>query len=137
VGKATAQRLLKKHPEQDQYFNMCSIALKGSSVVSYGYNRYRTDPVPIQVADRYHVKTMYPTSKDIYVSPHLHAEVAALKRAQTGVDTLVVVRLTHHGCLANARPCNVCVAVMRDYGVKQVIYSVDGGMTLMPLDSMA
>lgn len=113
---------------------MCSIAIKKGSIASYGFNKYKTDPNPIMIASRQNVTTMYESSKDEYVSPHLHAEVAALKRSNTSVDTIVVIRLTFHGELAMAKPCNVCMAVMREYGVKTVIYSSDGDMKSLKID---
>lgn len=63
-----------------------------------------------------------------YISTH--AEISAIGKVKffkyTNLNALVV-RLTHDGKLANSRPCEVCISILKASGVKKVFYSVDSG----------
>jgi deoxycytidylate deaminase len=137
VGKATAKRLLKKHPDQSGCsYTMCAIAIRGNKLISHGFNSLKTDPMPIAIARKRNVPSMYEHSKDHYISPHLHAEVAALKKAgiTSGIDTIIVLRVSRSGSFAIAKPCQICQAVLREHGVKKVIYSVEDGLETVELN---
>jgi tRNA(Arg) A34 adenosine deaminase TadA len=57
----------------------------------------------------------------------MHAEVSALSGvwpSERKGCTLISVRITKgHGVLANAKPCADCEKVLREAGIKKVIYS--------------
>ena len=137
MGKATAKRLLNKHPDKDGcYYTMCAIAIRGNKLISHGFNSLKTDPMPLAIARKRKVPSMYEHSKDHYISPHLHAEVAALKKAglDSGIDTIIVLRISKAGLFAIAKPCQICQAVLREHGVKKVIYSIDNGLETVELN---
>ena len=53
----------------------------------------------------------------------IHAEaLAILKSVQYNPDTLVVVRVLRDGSLTCSYPCKKCQAMIRDFGIKKVIY---------------
>lgn len=61
-----------------------------------------------------------------------HAEVRACLRASAKGRslrgaTIISIRVTATGKLANARPCMKCVATLREYGIKKVVYSTAEG----------
>lgn len=61
-----------------------------------------------------------------------HAEARAIERAthrhrSIKGATVVSIRVTRTGKLANAKPCNNCLALCLDAGVKKVVYSTSQG----------
>jgi tRNA(Arg) A34 adenosine deaminase TadA len=61
-----------------------------------------------------------------------HAETRACRRAAAKGRslrgaTVVSIRVTRNGKLANARPCAQCVENMRAYGVRKVLFSTATG----------
>jgi pyrimidine deaminase RibD-like protein len=58
--------------------------------------------------------------------PTIHAEVAALaKLADAKGCILYVYRVKKDGSPGLARPCVSCLAALRKYGVKRVVYSIN------------
>lgn len=62
---------------------------------------------------------------------HLHAEADVIQKAlRQGIDlsqtSLYVVRVTKTGKEAMAKPCNGCMALIAEYGIKDVEYTKDG-----------
>ena len=58
----------------------------------------------------------------------LHAEmdvIAGLPRTLTKGATLVIVRITRKGTIANSKPCCICMSLIRRSGIKNIIYSQD------------
>lgn len=59
---------------------------------------------------------------------HVHAEVEALRSLRTCRHHRVYsLRFTRSGKLASAKPCRVCRAELRNYGVALVTYSTQEG----------
>lgn len=57
-----------------------------------------------------------------------HAETRACRVAWASGHnlkgaTVISIRVTKTGKLANAKPCGQCVANMREYGIRKVVYS--------------
>ncbi len=62
----------------------------------------------------------------------IHAECAAILAARKKVDltgcTAYVLRVLRDGrSIAMSRPCEKCEVVLRDFGIKKVYYTQDGG----------
>lgn len=58
----------------------------------------------------------------------LHAEmdvIAGLPKYVTKGATLVIVRVSRSGELANSKPCNICMSLIRRSDIKNIIYSHD------------
>jgi len=57
----------------------------------------------------------------------LHAEVAALVRCRSQVDTIVVARVDKANQLRLSKPCPVCELAIREAGVMTIYYSTEDG----------
>lgn len=51
-----------------------------------------------------------------------HAECDAIMRASSG-DTLVVVRIRKDGKLSCSKPCEKCLKLAKEFGIKKIIYT--------------
>jgi tRNA(Arg) A34 adenosine deaminase TadA len=89
-------------------FKHGSLIVRGGAVLSSSPNRHRNPPA----ID--------------YLGSSVHAEVAALRRANAAGATLYVVRLAPSG-LALSRPCPRCWTAIERSGVKSVVYSTGSG----------
>lgn len=125
-----ANRLLGKHPDPGFGFKLLAINFRGSRLVNFGFNRAKTHPEMIKLASKFNIRKMYRSSKTDYISCSLHAEVSCLT-TDGDCDTLVVVRKLSDGTLANARPCNLCLAKIVESGVKEVYFSTEDGFKRM------
>jgi tRNA(Arg) A34 adenosine deaminase TadA len=62
----------------------------------------------------------------------IHAEmnvIAGLPRSVTKGATIVIVRIKRDGTIANSKPCNICMSLIKSSGIKRVIWT-DGPDTL-------
>lgn len=64
--------------------------------------------------------------------PSIHAEMNVIHRARhllkkVNNPVLVVVRYNRKGELVNSYPCNLCIQLIKKFGVYKVIYSNDDG----------
>lgn len=60
-----------------------------------------------------------------------HAECNAMQRSlrtNKVVDRIVVIRYDASGALALAKPCDMCMTMLKHYNVRKVIYSTSEGM---------
>jgi deoxycytidylate deaminase len=93
-----------------------AIILYKGRPLSFGYNNQtKTHP---KIKKYSEVKTM-------------HAEMAALFRMKdTSIlknCSIVVYREDRMGNAALAKPCDVCQAILKDYGIKEITYSTPDG----------
>lgn len=90
---------------------LSAIIMRGDDILGEGYNFHIIGP-------RKHHRWS------------IHAETMAIDRAIhrfgniTGA-TVFVYRRNKIGYLANSRPCKECANILKRYGVKEVIYTVD------------
>ena len=97
-----------------------AVLLNKGRVVSKGVNQdTKSHPLQARLAD------MVGLSEKIY----LHAEISALVRCRSDVDTIIVARLGGHGGdeLRNARPCPICSLALKEAGIEHVYYTTDEG----------
>jgi len=60
---------------------------------------------------------------------YIHAELGAILRAgDSKVHTMLVQRFHNNGALANAKPCKSCQLMLKDFGVKKIVYTDEDGM---------
>ena len=87
--------------------------------ISFGINDYcKSHPVMKHFAN----------SVDLHDKIYLNAEVLALLRAGSrAVYRLSVERYTADGSVAMAKPCPVCQAAIKAYGVTEVSYTTNSG----------
>jgi cytidine deaminase len=57
----------------------------------------------------------------------LHAEIAALIRARSDIETVVVARINKRGELRNSKPCPICRLALEESQVNEVWFSTDRG----------
>jgi len=86
-------------------------------IVSYATNSRKTHPLQAEYARR--------TGKPQKVS--LHAEIAALIRARSDVETVVVARINKRGELRCSKPCQICSLALQEASVSEVWFSTDAG----------
>ena len=96
-----------------------------SRIIATGYSSEKTSPVQM----RYNA---YRKFEDTNQTQHkLHAEVMALLKVRhMDIDfsrcSMYIWREYSDGSPALARPCEACMAMLRQYGVKHIYYSGDG-----------
>jgi tRNA(Arg) A34 adenosine deaminase TadA len=100
-------RAIKSAEKSDNKFRHGSVIMKGSRITC-GYNKLKNDPL-----NAYNPK---------YIS--IHAEHDALRiHSNPYGATCVVVRLNNQDDLRYSAPCPMCVAKLREAGLKRVIFS--------------
>ncbi len=67
-----------------------------------------------------------------YLPSKTHAEIATLNRIKyLDIDMsrvyVYIYRETRNGHLAMCRPCNACMAAIRQMGIKHILYTTDDG----------
>jgi tRNA(Arg) A34 adenosine deaminase TadA len=117
-----ASRLLAKHPD-DAKFRLVCIAFKGRRVASYGFNSLKTHTAAFRVILQDRIVSRYNSEPCPCLNHSIHAEWAAVKKAKCEVDRVVVYRESRLGQPSMARPCNICMGLLRRSGVKEIIYS--------------
>ena len=98
----------------------CVIMIKGNRVISEGANdKYRSHP--------------YVQKNGQWFNHGIHAELAAIfkvkHRGNLVGATLYIFRQTKNGEFANARPCPMCYELIKECGIKRIVYTtVDNGV---------
>ena len=111
----SAKKAAKKSTHQ---FRVGAILVDGSSIVSKGFNK----------PDKTHRLAYWNHCKDKAEHATMHAEIDALINVCKKVSekcTLYVVRLDAKGSLALAKPCEMCMDVIKNMKIKKVIYSIE------------
>lgn len=103
-------RTLSKHSEHSTHKHGCVIVNK-SRVISVGFNKMKT------------------TTKSTHPYPTIHAEMDAIFKARTDLrgTTLYVYRGTKDGSPSSSKPCEHCMKVIKEAGIKKIFYSVPDG----------
>ena len=97
-----------------------ALLLNKNKVISQGVNQdTKSHPFQAKLAD------MVGLSEKIY----LHAEISALVKCKSEVDTIVVARLGGHegNELRNAKPCPICSLAIQQAGIEHFYYTTDEG----------
>lgn len=75
-------------------------------------------------------KKSHPLMKKYSEHKTLHAEISALlsfRYKDLKGATMVVYREARNGNPAMSRPCSTCQRILADFGIRDYIYSTDGG----------
>lgn len=95
-------------------FKHCAIALdKSGGLLAIETNTYKSHPV----------QAMYAWRANRNRRSYLHAEIRALIKARSQVETLIVIRVNRQGQLKLSKPCPVCQCAIQDAGVNTIYYS--------------
>jgi deoxycytidylate deaminase len=89
-----------------------AVVVKGGRVIGTGYNRNRNHP---NIVSPEHIKT----------ECSIHAEESAIRDAGYDVRNAViyVARVNKHGEDRNSRPCPRCHEMIKEYGIKRIVYT--------------
>lgn len=111
-----------------------AVALAGNGVGGKTGKNFRLGSVIVNrhrviEAARYNVLKTHPKLLQHYQWPYLHAEAHAI--LSLGLDncmgkTLYVVRVLRDNSWALAKPCNSCMSLIKEVGIKSIYYSVSG-----------
>lgn len=93
-----------------------AVVVKGGRVVGTGYNRNRNHPM---IVSPEHIKTECST----------HAEESAIRDAGYDVKNAIiyVARVNKHGEDRDSKPCPRCLSLIKESGIKRVIYTTQAG----------
>lgn len=105
--------------------NLCSVLVKGSNIISVGFNKSRTTNQFME-----HYANVARGKRDYYMS--IHSECDAILKARNKTDLsrckMYTIRLCFEpklGKAAMARSCPICEAAQRAYGVGKSWYSIN------------
>lgn len=111
--------------EFDEYLEhrICAVIARGGNILSVGYNKQGSNSFVRhyqKVANNTHCETT-------------HAEQDAVLRVRSKVDLrgakIFVVRVrslnSPEGKMGMARPCSICQEVLKSYGIKRAVYSIN------------
>ena len=95
-----------------------AVIVKNGKPISVGFNKLKTHTMYKKVN---HPKSAYIRS--------LHAEMAALISARTDLRGAViyVYRERKDGSVGTAKPCPVCQMLLKEAGVREAWFTMDGG----------
>lgn len=103
---------------------MVAFLIYKGKIVSFGVNSDRTSPMQ----KRYRRKTEYGNIPNFIDKEH--AEINLLRRTYLGNFDLkkleiVIISKKFDGTFRLARPCNTCMAAIKDFGIKKIWYTTD------------
>jgi deoxycytidylate deaminase len=84
-----------------------AVLVRGGSVISTGYNRYRNHPAQVNLEG---------------ISYHAE-EACIMKAGDPHGATIYVARITKSGLLGMAKPCVRCQELLLSNGVRAVVYT--------------
>jgi deoxycytidylate deaminase len=91
-----------------------AVVIKSGRVVGYGFNKFKnhTDLFPEEL---------------IKVHCSRHAEEVAIKTAGQNAKgaILYVARVNRQGIDRNSKPCKICADIIKNSGIKKVIYTME------------
>jgi len=112
--KAIQFSLNREDFSNSPYNVICATLDKRGSILSIGFNSY---------TKTHTLQKHYATKVKLFYKEYLHAEISALVKTQNKVHSVMVLRVTQTGKIANAKPCPVCMMALVEAGVKTVFYS--------------
>lgn len=109
-------RALAAQSDHDQHKLSALLLDSKGRIVNYGIN---------------HLTKTHPKFHRINKLKTLHAEAALLYSTplttkRLGKHSIFIFRSHKDGTLANARPCEDCMKVIKQYGIKSIVYTKDG-----------
>lgn len=112
-----------------------AVALASPGVGGKDKNRFRLGAVIVDkqrhiVSARFNILKTHPQLSKYYTWPYLHAEAYAILSLglYNCVDTdIYVVRILRNNSLALSKPCDGCMKLIKDVGIKNIYYSTENG----------
>lgn len=109
---------IKEALKSEHQFRVGAILVNGSKIVSRGFNK----------PNKTHRLAYWNHCKERQEHATTHAEIAALINVSKKISEkciLYVVRLDAKSNLALAKPCEMCMGVIKNMKIKKVIYSIE------------
>lgn len=102
-------------------FKVGCVIIRGGKVLSLGINQVKTHPILIK---RHYNRTLV---------DKLHAEIFAILRAKTDLRgaKIYVARKKDSGKFGNSRPCDNCLSMIIEAGIKKIFYTNENGDWVM------
>lgn len=126
---------------ENQRFNVgCVVAYKGH-IIGRGHNSNKSHPMQKKYNRKYR---SFNNNNGAFINDTIHAEVSALMNIPyvIGKDVdfskckIYVYRICNGKPLGygNARPCQACLHMIKDVGIRHVFYTDDMGLSYLRLD---
>ena len=104
--------ILQAEQAPHEQWRVGAVLVRGGSVLSTGFNRYRNDPAQVDLP-----------------GVSYHAEEAALRKASDPRGaTLYVARVTRSGVLGMSKPCAKCERLLAQHDVHTVVWTSSMGV---------
>ncbi len=115
-------RILAEKSKFSQYKMGCVI-VKGKKIISTGYNRSSGKLEKIANKFQFNIWS-------------LHAEMDALIKADSNANGAVmfISGVKINGNPINCKPCKHCQEVIKEFGIKIVVYSTKSGVEIMEIN---
>lgn len=97
-------------------FQIGAVLVRGKRVLSFGVNKYKSHPRQINP----HTKTL---------GTSIHAELDCVIHAPYPMisgSSIYVARLLRDGTHGYCRPCISCISLLKEYGIRKIIYTLEG-----------
>ena len=97
-------------------FKIGAILTRGRRIISCGVNKYKSHP-----------KQINPHTKALGTS--IHAELDCIIKAPYPMisgSSIYVARLLRDGTPGYCRPCESCISLLKEYGIKKITYTLEG-----------
>jgi deoxycytidylate deaminase len=96
-------------------YNLAAVLVSGGRILSIGYNK--AGHRGLVEAYKHHPWA------------NIHAEVDAVLQVRRKIDLtgskIYVARSRDDGSVGHARPCDMCQAILKAYGIKRAYYTID------------
>lgn len=110
-----------EHSYEDVEFRLCSVIVRGGSVISVGFNKRNTNGFVDYYCDLARNQRRFCETT--------HSEMDAVLQARDKTDLtgckIYVVRLKDNDIFGLAKPCEICEHVLFNYGIKKAYYTID------------
>ena len=105
------KKVSQNSDHQDHRHGSC--ITRGNKLISVGCNKKRTHP------------------KSLHRFKHLHAEVSAIVNAKQDLEgcSIYIYRQIKDGTPSLSRPCDSCMMLIKEVGIKKIYYSNNGSYT--------
>lgn len=98
---------------QHKYYKIGAVLVRQGKVISIGSNVYKTHPQQISCFTNEHGSS-------------IHAELNAIighSRHLFKKATIYTVRIRADNTISISRPCKSCISILKDLGIKKMLYS--------------
>jgi len=120
-----ALQYAQAHDYEDQDYHLCSVIVRGGSVVSVGYNKRNTNSFVEHFTDLARGQRDWRTST--------HAEMDCVLQVRSKIDLrgskIYTIRkhkdFKKYSLFGMAKCCEICQHVLYNYGIKKAYYTID------------